>query len=284
MADFMDWFSGVTSGGLGLLGQYLNVGYQKELQEHAGAVNYRYAEKTARNAPTWNRAGLESAGFNPMLAVQNATSGANAGWTTTGQTNPVDLAGDFSTGINNATNIQHMQNETKQTNSTIRLNEANTRNVIQDAISKEIHNKYLDNREQKELGQIAAETDKLIRETSYFDQLAENMEAQRRLQEMGINLDYKAKLYAADKGYSGTVYNADTLFDIANEHQPTGSSASFKNYAGGVRDIMSGIGDIIHGRNDTYENYDESVQHSSRDKKTGVTTTTKSRKTGRRKK
>lgn len=205
-----DLFGGAVSGGLGLLGQYLNVGYQKELQEHAGAVNYKYAEKTSRNQPTWNRAGLESAGYNPMLAVQNATSGANSGWTSTGQANPVDLAGDVSTGIANAQSFQRLRNETAQTDSNIKLNEANSRNAIQDSISKEIHNKYLDSREQKELGQIGAQTDKLIRETSFLDQLADNMEAQRRLQEMGINLDYRARIYGANKGYAGTVYNANT--------------------------------------------------------------------------
>lgn len=204
-------FGGAVSGGLGLLGQYMNVGYQKELQEHAGATNYKYAEKSARNQPIWNRAGLESAGYNPMLAVQNATSGANSGWTSTGQANPVDLSGNVSTGIANSQSFQRLENETNQTDSIIKLNEANARNAIQDAISKKIRNKYLDNREQKELGQIGAETDKLIRETSYFNQLAENMEAQRRLQLMGINLDYRARIYGADRGFAGTVYNANTL-------------------------------------------------------------------------
>lgn len=253
------------------------------MQEQA-RLNYDYGQKSLLNSPSSTRQGLVNAGYNPMLAVSNATSGANSGWTSSGAYQQDQQTDAITNGIRNGTDMAQLAINQQQTDSNVKLNEAQARNAISDSIGKEIHNKYLPEREEKELGQIGAATDKLIRETSYYDQLAENLEAQRRLQEMGINLDYRARLYAADKGYAGTVYNADTLYDIAEAHQPSGRSESIKNYSSAVRNVMSGVGDILHGRNDTYENYDESVQHTSRDKKTGVTTTTKSRKTGKRKK
>ncbi len=49
--------------------------YSKKAAER----NYKYSEKFAKNTPSWNVAGLEKAGLNPMLAAgANATSGAGS--------------------------------------------------------------------------------------------------------------------------------------------------------------------------------------------------------------
>ena len=61
-----------------ILGSTLSFRRQKQLMEHQAALNYQYGQATALNSPSWNRKGLESAGYNPMLAVQNATSGVNS--------------------------------------------------------------------------------------------------------------------------------------------------------------------------------------------------------------
>lgn len=182
----MGLFDGLFSSGLGMLGQYLNVGYQKELQEHAGAVNYKYAEKTARNQPTWNRAGLESAGYNPMLAVQNATSGANAGWTSAGTANPVDLAGDYASGISNATNIQHMKNETntalaQQDQAYATADELKSRNAINVAKLP-----YVSSREKAEIANTEAQSAKLENDIHYQNEMIDYYKNSLKLQEMGL--------------------------------------------------------------------------------------------------
>ena len=48
--------------------------YQSKLQEQAAKLNYDYSLKSAENMPSSTRQGLEDAGYNPMLAVQNASS------------------------------------------------------------------------------------------------------------------------------------------------------------------------------------------------------------------
>lgn len=63
---------------------YKQYQYQSALQRQAAKLNYDYSLKSAENMPTSTRKGLEAANYNPMLAVQNATSGANSSWTSAG--------------------------------------------------------------------------------------------------------------------------------------------------------------------------------------------------------
>lgn len=198
------------SAGLGLISANHMSGkaYQRAigLMQEQARLNYKYAQKSAENSPTWNRQGLETAGYNPMLAVQNATSGANSSWASP-QGYQQDQATDAITnGVRNGTEMAQLAINQQQTDSNVKLNEAQSRKSISEAINNEIHSKYLDKREENELGQIGAETDKLIRETSYYDQLAENMEAERRLQEMGINVNAGNVRYQADKAFNASTY------------------------------------------------------------------------------
>ena len=41
----------------------------------AAALNYKYQERLAKNQPSWNVAGLEKAGLNPILATHGPTGG-----------------------------------------------------------------------------------------------------------------------------------------------------------------------------------------------------------------
>lgn len=115
------FLGGVAGGLLGLAGSGMQFGLNKDLINYQAKTNYKYAEKSARNLPTWNRAGLEAAGYNPMLAVQNATSGANASWSSGSSVSNPDLSSAVSTGLANAQSLQRLYNETRTAESTANL-------------------------------------------------------------------------------------------------------------------------------------------------------------------
>lgn len=206
-----------ASAGMGFLSNWLNgmmnTGFQKELQEHAAATNYKYAEKSAKNTPTWNRAGLESAGYNPMLAVQNATGGANSSWTSTGQAGTGDE--DISSSIANAQSFQRLKNETKTAETTASMNDATARNQNAEAANKELQNKYITKRQEAELGKIEAETANINRATEHYEAIEHNMEVMQRLQEMGINLNYSSSIYGANKAYNASTYSANKAYEAS---------------------------------------------------------------------
>lgn len=189
--------------------QMLSFKQNKALQENQAKVNYEYAEKSARNTPTWNRSGLENAGYNPMLAVQNATSGANSSWAGSAHADSPMQPDYFSNGVANAVDAMRLRNETDQVESTIRTQEATARNQNAEAANKESENPFIGRKAEAEIGKMTAETTKLNRETEYFDALEKNLEEMRRIQEMGINLDYKSSIYSANKAYNASTYTAN---------------------------------------------------------------------------
>lgn len=116
MADF-GWLGSALGGLFGLAGSAMNqmMSYKdnKKLQENQARLNLENAEKSALGSPSWNRQGLVNAGYNPMLAVQNSTSGVNSSWAGTASTQPVDYMSGVSQGVANAQSLQRLTNETK---------------------------------------------------------------------------------------------------------------------------------------------------------------------------
>lgn len=272
---------------------------QKELMEHQAALNYHYAQLSSKNAPTWNRQGLESAGYNPMLAVQNATSGANSSWTSPNTTNMDDYAGNITAQATNATSFMNARSTAEQTASNIAtnltqqsLNKAQSKKTLSETTAQDIKNGYLDKREQQEIGNISANTDKLQADTAYTNELKDNIKAELELrqyigelqassgiQQAGISAN--ATKYASNQHYRGVLDTNITNKSIADSHMPSGRSFSFRNYTGGVKDIMSGIGSILHGNQ---EYYNDTATETYHDKKFGTTKTYKSSRSGRRRK
>lgn len=85
--------------------------YQRLLQAQAAALNYKYSIKSAQNLPGATRQGYESAGYNPMLAVQNGVSNASS-FTSAGTAGSFDSAAAISSGVANAIDFSRLQNET----------------------------------------------------------------------------------------------------------------------------------------------------------------------------
>lgn len=95
---------------------------QQALQEQAARLNHEYSVKyneySLRNNPSLTREGLVKGGYNPMLAVQNGTSGTGASsFTSAGQAPQHDMSQAISQGMSNAMDFARVQNETKQAES-----------------------------------------------------------------------------------------------------------------------------------------------------------------------
>lgn len=187
--------------------------YQSELQRQAAKLNYQYAQKTALNSPSWNRSGLESAGYNPMLAVQNATSGVNSSFTSPGNATAPDYIGGISSGIANAQSFQRLKNETAQTESVNDLNYAQADKAKAEKASIMERLPFISQREKTEIGNIEKDSMKKeaeihnIEETTRY--IEKNYELQKRLGEMGIN----AQIYGANQSYNASTYSANKSFE-----------------------------------------------------------------------
>lgn len=190
--------SAIGAGG-SVAGAGLSYKHQKQLSEHNAKLNYQYAEKTARNQPIWNRAGLESAGYNPMLAVQNATSGANSSWTSAQSANAPDIAGGISSGIANAQSFQRLKNETQQAESASDANYANADKAKAEKAEISARLPFVPKRQRVEIANL--EADAQLAEAQKHN-LKERLELDRYINDSGL---------ATTRRGQDMVYNASTL-------------------------------------------------------------------------
>jgi hypothetical protein len=215
---------------------YKSYKYARKLQSQAAALNYKYAEKSALNSPSWNRDGLESAGYNPMLAVQNSTAGANSSWTSANGSNSFDMSQGMTAGVSNAHSVQRLMNETNQAESLSDAYYATADKAKAEKAEISARLPFVPKRQRAEIAQIEGDVQLMEAKRHY-------MEEQVALQEAGLTVQQEANANQAE-------YNR-----ILKNSSPSGKSQSFRNYTDGVRNIFSGVGDIIHGRNDNYEYY-----------------------------
>lgn len=270
--------SSLASGGLGILAanasskkQYK---YQSRLQAQAAKLNYHYALKSAENMPSATRKGLEAGGYNPMLAVQNSTSGANSSWTSSGQAS----APDYLSGLSNAFELQRVKNETAQTDSLVDLQSEQSKTEQSKRRNLEFQNAMLD------VEKHLKDEDLKHYEKRFYTEMYQMMQEAEKLRQEASVVGYNAESYRimANAQKEANVNQAD-YNDILRGSTPSGKSVSFKNYTSGVRDVMSGFGDIIHGRNDNYEYYSDTreVQNGPKGRTSEKVT---SKRSGRRKK
>lgn len=294
---------GVLSSAIGMVaanhGAFKQYKYNSKLQKEAAALNYKYGKKNALNSPTWNRQGLESAGYNPMLAVQNGTAGTNSNWTSNSSVSAPDYSGlGVADAINNATRLQEMRNQTEQTKSQIDVNSATAENQLAEAANKRAENPYISKREEAQIRQTDANTTKLNADTELNKATIANMESRLQLdRELGFagldvarrgqDLNYASSIYGSDavkyaarKSAFANVYNANTMKEIADTHSPSGRSSSFRNYAGGVSDL---IGAALHGTNNYYEGEEHTYDYDRNGKLTHEKHKGTSGKKGKRK-
>lgn len=212
----------VGSLGLGFLSNALNQmmseASNKRLQENQAKLNYQYAEKSALNQPTWNRSGLESAGFNPMLAVQNATSGANSSWASGAQTGMQDATSSASNFLANAQSVKRLDNETKTAEATQDEAYANADKAKAEKSTILQKLPFVSQREKAEISNIEKDSmhkESLIHQIDETIRLREKeLELQQYLGESGLavqrrgqDISYNASKYASDVAKYGHYIN-----------------------------------------------------------------------------
>lgn len=198
--------SGLLGAGSNVVGSFLSYKQQKKLIDKQAKTNYSYSIKSAKNLPSANRAGLENAGYNPMLAVQNATSGANSSWASQSSANAPDIAGGISSGVANAQSFQRLKNETEATES------LNDKNYAEADLAKANKAKaieelpYVSKQAKADYMKTSMEAAKLENDIHYQDEylnyLDKSLEIQDKLGMMGIDVQKRGQ----DKVYNATMY------------------------------------------------------------------------------
>ena len=197
--------------------------YARGLQQH----QYDLTQQGYRESPTNQRLGMESAGYNPMLALGNVGSSASiAGGTpvSANATDSADLAG-------NAATLQSMQNQTEQTKATVENLDSSTAKNQSETLANTIKNKYLDDREKAEIGQIEAGSSKMqaeIRNLTFMQQLAEK---QLEMQRYGIDMNYMSSIYNSNSTSSAMRYGADKSYNASTYAADKAASSSFGHTA-----------------------------------------------------
>lgn len=145
--------AGIVSAGIGALGNILGglgsnalSSYQaQQLAEYQAKLNYKYAKKSAVNMPTYNRQGIEKAGYNPMLAL-GSIGASNSNWTSAqGLTTP-DFSDVGSNAVSNALSVQQQRNQNdlataqiNNTNADTQLKQQQTLTETFEQAQKQVH-------------------------------------------------------------------------------------------------------------------------------------------------
>lgn len=193
---------------------------QLDYMYRSAQTNYNFQQKSLRESPSAQREGLETAGYNPMLAVQNATGGANANFANSTGVNMDEIAGITTANATSAQAFNSMENLDKQTESNVKLQESSTFKNRMEALSQQIKNQFLSSRERAEINKTNAESTKLQSDTALNSATIENLKSRLELdralgfagldvQRRGQNLSYNATTYSADKSYEASKYNTD---------------------------------------------------------------------------
>lgn len=128
----------------GIASNELSAFQMRELAKYQASLNYKYAKKSALEMPGFNRQGLETAGYNPMLALGNLGNAVNS-WVGTSNPTTPDLSRIGSNAVDTAMNIAQTKSNVGLQNSQATLNNATeskvnaeTFNIMSDTVLKDI--------------------------------------------------------------------------------------------------------------------------------------------------
>lgn len=190
---------------------YRQFKYQRALQNHAYDLNL----KSLQESPSATRQGLESAGYNPMLAVSNGTYGSNAGSISAGNS----TAPDYSSMISNALDFQRVKNETASREAQVENFNADSRDKNASAANKEAENPYIAPRQKAEIGKTQAETAHI---GAMIDNMKARLELDRQLGFMGLDVQRRGQ----DKVYNASTY-ASNVSELNNIRQLNSTEHNF---------------------------------------------------------
>lgn len=162
----VDWFSvGKAVGGLGLSffsnlfggnnGAQQMLANSKSLASYNAKLNYKYNQQYAENAPTWNRTGLESAGYNPNLPFLG--SGSGMGSASSFSSAPVAGSYDYNSRVSNALSLSRLISDINVANEQAKNLSSQTENTKTQTLTQLIKNKFLPERERSEIAKIISD-------------------------------------------------------------------------------------------------------------------------------
>lgn len=176
--------------------------YARELQQQ----QYNLSIQGYKEAPSAQRFGLETAGYNPMLALGNVGNGVSVAGGTPVNANATDVSG-IRDAISTAANIK---NQTAQT-------EAITDAQYADADLKKAQKAslverlpYVSKQAKADYMKTTMESAKLENDIHYQNEYLNYLEASLSNSKAIAEIQAEAQKYGANMNYKGAVYNADT--------------------------------------------------------------------------
>lgn len=158
----VDWFSvGSAIGGLGMSlfgnnnGAAEMLANSKALASYNAKLNYKYNQRYAENAPSWNRAGLESAGYNPNLPFLGSGSGMSSA--SSFSSAPVAGSYDYNTKATNALSLGKLISDINVAREQAKNLASQTENTKTQTLAQLIKNKFLPEREREEIAKVVSD-------------------------------------------------------------------------------------------------------------------------------
>ncbi len=204
--------------------------YQRKLNEQMADLNYRYGKKATVNQYGWQRKGLETAGYNPMLAIQGASGPANSSFASNGSAQQADMS-SMGHLVSNATDILQARKNVEQADSNIELNKANSDKLNAEATAQTIKNGYLDKREQKEIENIEGQSSLLRSQSNYYDNVLENQE---KIAEIQANANVTSARIGANGMIKATGMNNATAVQNNIRDNETARTTTGANLVNGL--------------------------------------------------
>lgn len=204
-------FSGAStlaSGAGSLLSQAQAYKYAKKLQQH----QYDLSIQGYKEAPSAQRQGLESANYNPMLALGNVGNGVSVAGGTPVSANAMDVSG-----LRDAVSQKvQLQNQTAQT-------EALTDAQYADADLKKAQKAtelerlpWVSKREKAEYQKTAMETAKLENDIHYQNEYVNYLKSSLANAREVAEIQASASRYGSDKAYNASTYASNINRDIGH--------------------------------------------------------------------
>lgn len=180
-------------------------GYARALQQQ----QYDLGIQGYKEAPSAQRIGLESAGYNPMLALGKVGDGVSVAGGTPVNANATDTSGIKESILQAA----QLNNQTHQTQSTVRNLDSSTEKNHAETQGILLNNKYIDDRQKAEIANIQSDTQQ---KAAFIENMKQRLELDRMLGVMNVNAQIyghnatsSAMRYGADRSYNASTYASD---------------------------------------------------------------------------
>lgn len=150
---------------------------QKRLMKYQAKLNYKYSQKDLLSKYINGRRGLESAGYNPMLALSGINSNSN--WASQASVSDIGAGTSFNSGVANALTQQQVEQQGALNESTIDNNNADSLLKEQQAFTEQNRQLLIDAQTQ------LTQSEKVLNDknASWYDR-REAMNLKRQAQEV----------------------------------------------------------------------------------------------------